>query len=198
MLVLGWSVFLRIRLKQQTRLLRYQATHDGLTGVWNRKAVLDLLHREFEQAARDNRRIGIMMLDADHFKRINDIHGHLAGDAVLQQFAHRIQDSLRSYDLIGRYGGEEFLAILPNCEGGELSNCAERVRAAIGGDPILAEGTPLAVTVSIGTAVLDPLHNSEKEALAAADSALYEAKYAGRNRVVSSELEREQDLTHAS
>ena len=189
MLVLVWSGFLRVRLKQQTRMLQYQATHDGLTGIWNRGAICDLLRREFEQAARANQRVGVMMLDADHFKRINDTHGHLAGDAVLKELARRIQEAVRSYDLTGRYGGEEFLIILPGCFGDELSLCAERVRAAIAGEPITAEGTLLEVTVSVGTAVLDPTRNGEKDALANADSALYQAKHLGRNRVVSGDVQ---------
>lgn len=197
MLVLIWSGFLRVRLKQQTELLRYQATHDSLTGIWNRKAVLDLLRREFEQAVRVHQCIGVMMLDADHFKQVNDTYGHLAGDAVLKEVARRIQESLRSYDLTGRYGGEEFLIVLPGCRGEELFLCAERVRAAVASSPITAEGTPLAVTISVGIAVLDPLRNSEKDALAAADSALYEAKHTGRNRVVSGDLQPRPTLTHA-
>jgi diguanylate cyclase (GGDEF)-like protein len=186
--VLCWTVLLRIRLTQQTELLRHQATHDGLTGIWNRKAVLDLMRREVDTAARANKRIGVMMLDADHFKRVNDTHGHLAGDAVLKELAKRIQLTVRSYDLTGRYGGEEFLIVLPGCTADEVQQCAERVRSVIADHPISAEGLELAVTVSVGTAVLDPMVNTQRDALAAADKALYQAKHAGRNRVVFGQL----------
>ncbi len=185
---LCWSLYLRVRIRQQTELLRFQATHDGLTGLWNRKAVLDLLRREIEIAARTRQCIGVMMLDADYFKKVNDVCGHLAGDAVLKEIARRIQRSVRSYDLTGRYGGEEFLIVLPRCTGEELQSCAERVRVAVADAPVLAEGSSLSVTVSVGTAVLDPLRYTEREALEAADNALYEAKRTGRNRVVSAHL----------
>jgi diguanylate cyclase (GGDEF)-like protein len=185
--VLCWVILLRSRVKQQTELLRHQATHDALTGIWNRRAVLDMLQREFEIAARAHSLIGIMMLDADHFKRINDTYGHQAGDLVLKELTRRIQSSLRSFDLSGRYGGEEFLVIVPGCNADQVMKCAERIRAAVADSPIDAEGVPLSVTVSIGTAVLDPILNSQQEALAAADGALYRAKNSGRNRVISAE-----------
>jgi diguanylate cyclase (GGDEF)-like protein len=189
MCVLCWVVYLRTRLKRQTELLRYQATHDGLTGLWNRKAVLDLLRREFEIAARANKKVGVIMLDADRFKHVNDTYGHLAGDAVLMELAKRIQQVVRSYDLTGRFGGEEFLIVLPECTGEEVQQCAERIRAVVAGDPISADGSELAMTVSLGTAVLDPLLNTQRDALATADNALYQAKLAGRNRVVAGHLQ---------
>ena len=110
--VLGWTVRLTVRIRQQSRLMEYQATHDGLTGIWNRRAILDLLRREVEIATRANKPVGVMMLDADHFKNVNDTYGHPAGDIVLKELAFRIQDSIRSSDLTGRYGGEEFLIVL--------------------------------------------------------------------------------------
>jgi diguanylate cyclase (GGDEF)-like protein len=168
--------------------LEFLATHDGLTGVWNRRAILDLLRREFELAARTDKKIGVMMLDVDHFKRVNDSFGHLAGDEVLKGIASRIQQAIRSYDLAGRYGGEEFLIVLPDCDGQDVRSCAERVRAAVADEPIAAEGAELRVTVSAGIAVLDPRANTEREALSAADAALYDAKRSGRNRVVANDL----------
>jgi diguanylate cyclase (GGDEF)-like protein len=186
--ILGWSLYLRSRLRQQTELLRYQATHDALTGIWNRKAICDLLERESALASRVNKQVGIIMLDADYFKRINDTLGHPAGDAVLMELAKRIQMAVRMYDLTGRYGGEEFLIVLPECTGEEVMSCAERVRAKVAEGPFNADGSRLAVTVSLGTTVLDPLVDTQQNALAAADRALYRAKLLGRNRVVSAAL----------
>jgi diguanylate cyclase (GGDEF)-like protein len=183
--VLCWVVSLRMRVSRQTEQLRYQATHDALTGIWNRRAVLDLLHREFEMALRTRHAIGILMLDADHFKQVNDNYGHLVGDMVLRELSHRIQTALRTYDLAGRYGGEEFLVILPGCTTEELHACAERVRAVVAEQPVRCDHYEFVITVSVGTAVLDPVIHTQGEALAAADRALYQAKQTGRNRVVT-------------
>jgi diguanylate cyclase (GGDEF)-like protein len=168
--------------------LEFQATHDGLSGIWNRRAILDLFRREFDLATRSHRRIGVMMLDVDHFKRVNDSYGHLVGDTVLKEVALRIQAAVRSYDLAGRYGGEEFLVVLPDCAAGEVGSCAERIRSAVADQPILADGSQIAVTISIGAVTIDARFETERGALAAADSALYEAKKTGRNRVVSTEM----------
>jgi two-component system, cell cycle response regulator len=168
--------------------LHFQATHDGLTGLWNRAAIFDLLHREFQVAARSALIAGVMMLDVDHFKRVNDSYGHPAGDAVLREVARRAQLAVRDYDLVGRYGGEEFLIILPDCAPDQLQSCAERIRQAVAGQPVTSDDSSISITVSIGTAILDPLSTNEKDALAAADTALYHAKNSGRNRVVSLDL----------
>jgi two-component system cell cycle response regulator len=165
--------------------LRLQATHDGLTGTWNRNAILDLLHREYELAARTGSTIGIIMLDLDHFKQVNDTYGHLAGDHVLVEAARRMQEAVRSYDLVGRYGGEEFLVVSPGCDREQIQICGERIRSAMAEQPVLALDLRIPITVSAGTAVLVPRLNSEKDALAAADTALYRAKSGGRNRVAS-------------
>jgi len=169
--------------------LHFQATHDALTGIWNRRAILDMVRREFEIAARSNCCVGVIMLDVDHFKQVNDSRGHLAGDTVLKEIANRIQQVIRSYDLAGRYGGEEFLIVLPNCDAEQIQSCAERIRSAIADVPILADGSYLTATVSAGTMVLDPVQGTESDALTAADAALYRAKEAGRNRVVAAAWE---------
>jgi diguanylate cyclase (GGDEF)-like protein len=164
--------------------LRFQATHDVLTGIWNRGAVLDLLHRELERAARAKTSTSVLMLDLDHFKQINDTFGHLTGDVVLREVASRIVHSVRSYDLVGRYGGEEFLVVLPACNKGEVEQSANRIRLAIASAPILTTSSEIPVTASIGaTVVAGAAAASEKEVLMAADKALYEAKNGGRNRV---------------
>jgi two-component system cell cycle response regulator len=173
---------------QTQDLLRFQATHDLLTGMWNRGAILDTLRRELERAARSGTPTAIMMLDVDHFKVINDTHGHLTGDHVLQEVTQRIIKAVRGYDSVGRYGGEEFLIVLPGCSRGQIDQGAERVRSAVDSGPILADGAAIAVTVSIGAAVTRGASISDMEMLAAADAALYRAKEIGRNRTVLSDF----------
>ena len=124
------------------------------------------------------------MLDLDHFKKINDTYGHLAGDAVLKEAARRLTQSIRSYDSAGRYGGEEFLVVLPGCDRGQTQNTAERIRAEIAGMPVLAAGAEIFFTASIGATVAEPGAASSTEILAVADSALYQAKNSGRDRTV--------------
>jgi len=176
--------------------LEFQATHDALTGIWNRSAILNLLNREFHRKARSRGASGVLMLDLDHFKRVNDTYGHLAGDAVLREVGVRMQETLRSYDLVGRYGGEEFLVVLPDCTTDEVQRCAERIRSAVSRDPIRAEGSLIAATISIGAVVMDHSFLSATDALRSADAGLYEAKDRGRNRVVlmdcSNDMERKE------
>src|SRR5258708_1643471 len=111
--------------------LRFQATHDGLTGAWNRDAVIGLLRREMERASRSQSHTSLLLLDLDHFKKVNDTYGHPAGDAVLKEIVLRISQVIRSYDLLGRYGGEEFAVVLPNCNHEQAVQSAERIRAAV-------------------------------------------------------------------
>jgi len=117
--------------------LRSQAMHDVLTGIWNRGAVLDQLSRELDRSTRAKTTTGVLMLDLDHFKKVNDTYGHLTGDAVLREVAKRVTESIRSYDTVGRYGGEEFVVVLPNCGTAEIEQNAERIRLAISSVPIL-------------------------------------------------------------
>ena len=186
---------LRARLRVGTRILtlqedliraredlRFQATHDVLTGIWNRRAVLDLLHREIERANRLRGSVGVLMLDLDHFKKINDTHGHLTGDAVLKETAERISQVVRSYDFVGRYGGEEFLVLLPGCDKAQAEQSGERIRLAVQASPVFSAGSEISVTVSIGATATEG--EAETEVLAIADAALYEAKSTGRNRTV--------------
>lgn len=164
--------------------LRYQATHDVLTGVWNRGALLDLLRSEMERCLRTHSSVGVLMLDVDHFKPVNDTHGHLVGDGVLKEVAQRISRAIRGYDMAGRYGGEEFLVILPGCNREEAESSAERIRAAICSVPFFVSGCGIMLTVSIGATVAGEAEQSETEILSIADLALYEAKSAGRNCIV--------------
>jgi two-component system cell cycle response regulator len=173
---------------QAQEQLRFQATHDLLTGVWNRGAILETLRRELERGARSHTATGLLMLDIDHFKAINDTYGHLTGDEALKEVTQRIIKAVRGYDSVGRYGGEEFLIVLPGCGRDQVDHGAERIRSAVDSGPILINGSKLSITVSIGAAVTTHSTTSDIEMLAAADSALYRAKEIGRNRTVLSDL----------
>jgi two-component system cell cycle response regulator len=168
--------------------LRFQATHDALTGSFNRGEILEMLRRELERGARTRTTTGILMLDIDHFKLINDTYGHLTGDAVLREVTQRVSKAVRSYDSVGRYGGEEFVIVLPGCSREQVDQGAERVRAAVDNGPVWVNDARIAVTVSIGAAVTTNGAISDKEILAAADAALYRAKRIGRNRTVVSDF----------
>jgi diguanylate cyclase (GGDEF)-like protein len=149
----------------------------------SRAAILSLLDRELKRGARSGTPTGILMVDLDHFKRLNDTYGHLTGDAVLKEVAHRINQAVRSYDCLGRYGGEEFLAVLSNCYPDDLRTIAERVRSAVSDAPIDTETTSIAVTVSVGGVVTSDAMPGI-ESLSAADAALYGAKRSGGDRVI--------------
>jgi two-component system, cell cycle response regulator len=166
--------------------LHIQATHDHLTGVWNRAAIMNHLRGEVERARRHSTPIGVIITDLDHFKRINDTYGHPAGDAVLQEAARRMQLALRPYDRLGRYGGEEFLIIASGCELSQTVALAERIRSFMSADPVTSHAGEIPVTASLGVAVGSDQVGKDRGALiAAADEALYRAKKAGRNRVES-------------
>jgi diguanylate cyclase (GGDEF)-like protein/PAS domain S-box-containing protein len=182
--------------KELLESLHFQASHDGLTAIWNRKTIFDLMRREFELASRAGTTTGLMMLDFDHFKTVNDTYGHPCGDVVLKQSVRRVQDAMRSSDLIGRYGGEEFLIVLPNCDRENLKLCAERIRIAISEEPILADGLYIRMTVSIGTTVVNPSGTTGQEALSAVDAALYLAKRGGRNRAVDGQRATASTIEH--
>ncbi len=163
--------------------LREQATHDGLTGLWNRGMVLERLTIELERGSRDRQPVSIAMADIDHFKSINDSHGHAAGDAVLREAAQRMRSVLRAYDGLARYGGEEFLMLLPGCDTESALEIAERARLAVASEPAHTEAAALAVTISVGIASTVAADVDPATLIAAADEALYRAKAKGRNRV---------------
>lgn len=162
--------------------LRFHAEHDALTGILNRRAIRDVLRKELARCRRDKSTLGVILADLDHFKRINDHFGHGAGDTVLVTAVQRIAATLRSYDSFGRYGGEEFLLIVPGCDLSVTQKLAERIRMAIGGDPIDLGVESAKVSVSLGV-TLGTVDSDPEFLVARADAALYQAKRNGRNRV---------------
>jgi len=168
--------------------LRFQATHDPLTGIWNRRALFELLNVELERAVRESAPISLLLIDIDHFKRINDDCGHMAGDAILQEIAHRLSAAVRPYDLIGRYGGEEFM-VAAHLDAEGAAQLGERLRAAVSSTPIRSEHSAITATVCIGVANTSaPAECSLEKLVQAADLAMYRAKGDGRNRVEADRL----------
>ncbi len=172
------------RLVEARESMRFQATHDLLTSLWNRGVIVELLSREIQRSRREKACVAVMLCDVDHFKKVNDQHGHAAGDDVLREVARRLQQCVRSYDMVGRYGGEEFLVILNNCNIASAEARAENLRTAIASKPIPARSESLTVSMSIGLAFSTDFENrAVDEILQSADTALYAAKAAGRNCV---------------
>ncbi len=164
--------------------LRVQATHDSLTALWNHSEILDILRRELARANREGTPVGIAMADLDHFKQVNDSYGHMAGDAVLREAAKRMLSVVRPYDAIGRYGGEEFLIVVPGCDEQGVLAAADRIRLCICEKPVTTPDAIISVTISLGAAATRPAHTIDmKSLIGIADTALYTAKERGRNRV---------------
>jgi len=159
------------------------ATHDFLTGLLNRREMHRRLEEELQRARRNGMPFSIFMLDLDHFKKVNDVHGHSAGDLVLQAVAAVMQQTVRLYDLCGRYGGEEFLVALPDTDLAEAAATAERLRLAIANQQIaVTDGATLQITASIGVASLNPSETID-QLVSRADDAMYLGKQQGRNQV---------------
>jgi two-component system, cell cycle response regulator len=166
--------------------LRYLAMHDSLTGLMNRMAVLDAVNREISRSRREGSPLSVILADLDFFKALNDRHGHLAGDTVLRETARRMTAVVRQYDTVGRYGGEEFLVVLPNASADAARDVAERIRHAIQYEPMAADGRDIDVAMSLGVSTVIPDESTtERLILKSADDALYRAKTQGRNRVVA-------------
>jgi diguanylate cyclase (GGDEF)-like protein len=190
---------LRVRLRAGTRILdlqqellrareklREQATHDMLTGLHNRAAILDILRTELSRSGREGQPLAVLLADLDRFKLINDTYGHFAGDAVLRQSAQRMKSALRRYDSLGRYGGEEFLMVLPGCGGATACHQAERIREAVSAGTMESDAERLRVSCSIGVACREkPLPEDADGLIREADTALYVAKNLGRNQVAA-------------
>ncbi|HEY2646948.1 MAG TPA: diguanylate cyclase [Candidatus Acidoferrales bacterium] len=170
-------------LVQAREAMRYKATHDPLTGVSNRGAIMEALEREVSRSRREGRSLGVLIVDLDHFKSVNDTYGHLAGDHVLREVTKRMLGDVRPYDSVGRYGGEEFLILLPGCDRTATREKAERLRNEIMQCPVETESGSLNITMSVGAvATGDWPQSNANQVLQMADSALYRAKEQGRNR----------------
>lgn len=174
--------------------LQEQATHDALTGLLNRGASIEVLTRELTRGTREHRPVGIIIADLDHFKRVNDSYGHVAGDAVLQEIALRMKNCVRPYDSVGRYGGEEFLILAPSAEEDNVYRLAERIRTAIEATPVKTPAGEIPVTASFGVTSADCSGRDDiTMLLRLADAALYRAKNLGRNCVERASSARQPD-----
>ncbi len=174
---------LQEELNRMREVLAHEATHDSLTGALNRRAIYEALSHEFSRGQRKTSSFSVCLCDIDLFKQINDEHGHLAGDDVLKELVRTLQSNVRDYDMVGRYGGEEFLIVAPDPGGIEDNHLFERLRSVIAGTQFKTQAGSISVTISMGVARFTE-ERSIDELIAAADEALYRAKAGGRNRVV--------------
>jgi diguanylate cyclase (GGDEF)-like protein len=169
--------------------LRLQATHDSLTGIWNRGALFELLRAEVERAQRKPTSLSLFLIDLDNFKRVNDQFGHLTGDAILHEIAQRLSAAVRVYDIVGRYGGEEFIVAAAELGTVRPEQFAERLRLAVSASPVRTLKAEVTVTISIGMVTANPCGQCSIEKLIqSADAALYQAKANGRNRVETAQI----------
>jgi diguanylate cyclase (GGDEF)-like protein len=172
------------RILELQQSLSFAATHDFLTNLLNRSEILAAVEREFSRSGREGKPATVIMADIDHFKRINDSLGHAAGDQVLKEVSRRLKADLRPYDVVGRYGGEEFLIILPGCDLAAGVRRADAVRNLVAKDPIITPFGTTSATISMGVTVTSATRDhSVSELLREADVSLYAAKKNGRNRV---------------
>ena len=181
-----------LRLEEELMQARVQmealAMHDGLTGLLNRRAIEEYAEAEFNMADRKKQAMSVILLDIDHFKNVNDRFGHKFGDVVLRQVAQTLKEDLRNYDRVGRWGGEEFLLILPGTELKDAVTVAERLRSKTAAvQTSLENGETFSIHISLGTACTTGQFQSLAKLIDAADQALYQAKQSGRNRVCTFE-----------
>jgi diguanylate cyclase (GGDEF)-like protein/PAS domain S-box-containing protein len=170
-------------IKQLQETLREQAVRDSLTGLYNRRYLDEMLERELARARRENYPVSVMMIDIDHFKNFNDIHGHQAGDEILKALGALLRNGIRQGDIACRYGGDEFIVIMPGADKADAEQRAEAIHLNFNSLRINYAGVEMCATVSIGVAFY-PQHGDDiDQIIKAADSAMYEAKQAGRNRV---------------
>jgi diguanylate cyclase (GGDEF)-like protein len=175
-----------LRTRYLVQELQKSADVDSLTAVLNRRRVLQMGEQEYLRSERYSRPLSVIMLDIDYFKRINDRYGHYAGDLVLADVAARVQAKMRDPDLLGRYGGEEFIIILPETQISDAQSMAERIRASIDNAPVEVSGNVLHITISLGVVECSRDTKSFQDLVSRADERLYKAKRAGRNCVVAS------------
>lgn len=173
------------QVRQSRFSLEYRSITDGLTGLFNRRHIMEVLQGETQRSRRHDRVFSVLMIDVDHFKRYNDEYGHPAGDEVLQRVAQVLTGALREVDRVGRYGGEEFLALLPETARAQAAEAAERIRERLQAEAFLPAGEPVPVTLSIGVAEFPQDGETPEAVVATADAALYRAKREGRDRVVA-------------
>jgi two-component system cell cycle response regulator len=175
-------LLLEDRLVEARENMRFRATHDPLTALLNRGAIMDLLARELNRSLREKKSTTILLGDVDQFKRVNDTYGHVVGDEVLIEIANRLLGAVRSYDFVGRYGGEEFLVVLNSCDPAFAPARAEAIRKSISKSPIQTAKGSLSLTMSLGALMSSDWGlRSVEELLHEADTALYEAKASGRD-----------------
>jgi diguanylate cyclase len=179
----------KMELLHESDRMRHHAEHDGLTGLWNHRVIVERLGEEMNRSLRAGTPLSVILVDVDHFKKINDTFGHLAGDLVLKEIGAVLSRTLRPYDCIGRYGGEEFLMILPNCGMESALTRGEQLRAAVQSARIRDGETLLQVTASFGVISVLPSHNEAEAVIRAVDAALYRAKSCGRNCVIQAEMD---------
>jgi diguanylate cyclase (GGDEF)-like protein len=174
-------------LENSRELLKVQATHDGLTGMLNRVAILDALTDEIERARRGAKSFVLALVDLDLFKRVNDSRGHLAGDQALRDFAAAVSKAIRPYDHSGRYGGEEFLIVMPDVPSDAAEERLVRFHESVSNLSVGRDDCEFRITCSLGAVIVSPPTEpiSPEPLLAMADKALYEAKASGRNRVIT-------------